>query len=81
MVGGDIASAPGRFNVLTHLGSTIVLDYGHNSSALLALNEALAKFPHKRRKVVYTAAGDRRDVDIRRQAELLAGFFDEDWKM
>jgi cyanophycin synthetase len=26
---------------------------------------------------VYTAAGDRRDVDIKRQAELLAGFFDE----
>jgi cyanophycin synthetase len=73
----DIASAPGRFNVLTHQGSTIVLDYGHNSSALIALNEALAKFPHKRRKVVYTAAGDRRDVDIRRQAQLLAGFFDE----
>jgi cyanophycin synthetase len=73
----DIGSAPGRFNVLTHQGSTIVLDYGHNSSALLALHEALAKFPHKRRKVVYTAAGDRRDVDIKRQAQLLAGFFDE----
>ncbi len=73
----DVASAPGRFNVLTHQGSTIVLDYGHNASALLALNDALSKFPHKRRKVVYTAAGDRRDVDIRRQAELLAGFFDE----
>lgn len=73
----DMASAPGRFNVLTHNGSTIVLDYGHNSSALLALHDALAKFSHKRRKVVYTAAGDRRDVDIRRQAELLAGFFDE----
>ncbi len=73
----DIASAPGRFNVLTHQGSTIVLDYGHNASALIALHEALAKFPHKRRKVVYTAAGDRRDIDIKRQAELLAGFFDE----
>ena len=73
----DIASAPGRFNVLTHQGSTIVLDYGHNASALIALNEALAKFPHKRRKVVYTAAGARRDVDIRRQSELLAGFFHE----
>ncbi len=73
----DIASAPGRFNMLTHQGSTIVLDYGHNSSALIALNEALAKFPHKRRKVVYTAAGDRRDIDIKRQAVLLAGFFDE----
>jgi UDP-N-acetylmuramoylalanine-D-glutamate ligase len=34
----DVTSAPGRFNVLTHQGSTIVLDYGHNSSALLALH-------------------------------------------
>jgi cyanophycin synthetase len=73
----DMASAPGRFNVLSHHGSTIVLDYGHNSSAIIALNEALAKFPHKRRKVVYTAAGDRRDIDIKRQASLLAGFFHE----
>jgi cyanophycin synthetase len=73
----DVGSAPGRFNVLSHQGSTIVLDYGHNASALLALSDALAKFPHKRRKVVYTAAGDRRDVDIRRQSELLAGFFHE----
>jgi cyanophycin synthetase len=54
-----------------------VLDYGHNASALVALHEALARFPHSRRKVVYTAAGDRRDVDIERQAQLLAGFFDE----
>jgi cyanophycin synthetase len=73
----DVATAPGRFNVLTHQGSTIVLDYGHNASALLALHEALSKFPHLRRKVVYTAAGDRRDIDIKRQAQLLAGFFDE----
>ncbi len=73
----ELTTAPGRFNVLTHQGATIVLDYGHNASAIAALNEALARFPHKRRKAVYTAAGDRRDGDIRRQSELLAGFFDE----
>ncbi len=32
---------------------------------------------HRRRKVVYTAAGDRRDADIVRQAEILGGFFHE----
>jgi cyanophycin synthetase len=73
----DVRNVPGRFNVLTHQGSTIILDYGHNSSALLALTEAVSRFPHKRRKVVYTAAGDRRDEDITRQAEIIAGFFDE----
>jgi cyanophycin synthetase len=73
----DLGTVPGRFNVLTHRDSTVILDYGHNSSALLALNEAIEKMPHRRRKVVYTAAGDRRDEDIIRQAEIIGGFFDE----
>ncbi|MFZ5893239.1 MAG: cyanophycin synthetase [Myxococcota bacterium] len=73
----DLGTVPGRFNVLTHRDSTVILDYGHNSSALLALAEAIEKMPHRRRKIVYTAAGDRRDEDIIRQAEIIGGFFDE----
>ncbi|MBM4363798.1 MAG: cyanophycin synthetase, partial [Deltaproteobacteria bacterium] len=74
-----MAAAPGRFNVLSHGEATVILDYGHNASALLALTEAVGQFPHRRRKIVYTAAGDRRDEDIRRQAELVAQAFDEIW--
>ena len=48
----DIQQTPGRFNVLYHGEATIVLDYGHNSSALLALVDAIAVFPHKRRLTV-----------------------------
>lgn len=73
----DLGTVPGRFNVLSHRDSTVILDYGHNSSALIALNEAIEKMPHRRRKIVYTAAGDRRDEDIIRQAEIIGGFFDE----
>jgi cyanophycin synthetase len=73
----DIGTVPGRFNVLVHRDATVILDYGHNASALLALNEAISKLPHRRRKVVYTAAGDRRDADIHRQAEIIGGFFDD----
>jgi cyanophycin synthetase len=73
----DIGTVPGRFNVLMHRDATVILDYGHNASALLALNEAISKMPHRRRKVVYTAAGDRRDEDIHRQAEIIGGFFDD----
>ncbi|HVU05792.1 MAG TPA: cyanophycin synthetase [Polyangiaceae bacterium] len=73
----DVHTVPGRFNVLTHRASTVILDYGHNSSALLALAEAVEQLPHRRRKIVYTAAGDRRDEDIRRQAEIIARSFDE----
>jgi cyanophycin synthetase len=73
----DLATVPGRFNVLSHKGAAVILDYGHNASALLALCEAIAKMPHRRRKIVYTAAGDRRDADILRQAEIIGGFFDD----
>lgn len=75
--GSDVETVPGRFNVLEHHHSTVILDYGHNASALLALTEAVGQLPHRRRKIVYTAAGDRRDEDIRRQAEIIASSFDE----
>ena len=38
----DPRTTPARFNVFHHGGATIVVDYGHNSSALLALGEAFA---------------------------------------
>lgn len=74
---GDLGSAPGRFNVLVHEERTVVLDYGHNVSALRALVDAVKAFGAKRNTVVYTAAGDRRDQDIREQGEILADYFDE----
>jgi cyanophycin synthetase len=67
---------PGRFNLLEIGGATVVLDYGHNPSALRALVEAIEPLPHERRLVVYSAAGDRRDEDIVRQGEILARAFD-----
>ncbi|MFN7795818.1 MAG: cyanophycin synthetase [Planctomycetota bacterium] len=67
---------PGRFNLLDVHGATVVADYGHNSSSLLAIIEALGQFPHGHRTVVYSAAGDRRDIDMIRQGEILADHFD-----
>ncbi len=67
---------PGRFNLLEIGGATVVLDYGHNPSALLAMIEAIEPLPHQRRLVVYSAAGDRRDEDMIRQGQILANFFD-----
>ena len=67
---------PGRFNLLEVHGATVIADYGHNSSSLLAIIEALEQFPHSHRTVVYSAAGDRRDIDMIRQGEILADHFD-----
>ena len=72
----DLDTTPGRFNVLHHGGATIVVDYGHNPSALTALGEALSQFPHERKSVIFTVAGDRRDVDIIRQGAIVAELFD-----
>ncbi|MGE5155294.1 MAG: glutamate ligase domain-containing protein [Bdellovibrio bacteriovorus] len=75
--GGDLDHSPGRFNVLEMGGATVVFDYGHNPSALLAMIDALGHFPQRRRLAVYSAAGDRRDADMIRQGEILGEAFDQ----
>jgi cyanophycin synthetase len=72
----DAETVPGRFNVLELGGATVIVDYGHNPSALDALIAALASFSHERRTVVYTGVGDRRDDDLIRQGEQLGAAFD-----
>jgi cyanophycin synthetase len=67
---------PGRFNLLEFHGATVVADYGHNASSLLAIVDAFNQFPQGHRTVVYSAAGDRRDIDMVRQGEILADHFD-----
>ena len=75
-IAADIDKVPGRFNVLEIDGATVIVDYGHNVHALSAVIEAIDKFPHQRRTVVYSTAGDRRDCDMIRQGELLGAAFD-----
>ncbi len=72
----DSRKTPARFNVFSYVGATVIVDYGHNADALVALIDAIGRFPHDRRFVVYTAAGDRRDTDIIRQAEIIGNGFD-----
>jgi cyanophycin synthetase len=67
---------PGRFNVLDARGATVIVDFGHNPSALEALVESMRAFHGRRRTVVLSADGDRRDEVIVRQAEILAPHFD-----
>ena len=73
----DAATAPGRFNMFTYKGATLIADYGHNPDAILALVGAIDNLPAKRRLVVISGAGDRRDQDIRQQTEILGDAFDE----
>ena len=72
---GDGTQSPGRFNVLSSDGATIIVDYAHNSSALSALVDALDQFPHLHRSLVFTAC-NRRDADVVRMGEVIGSGFD-----
>jgi cyanophycin synthetase len=73
----DAATAPGRFNFFEYRGANVIADYGHNPDAILALVSAVENIPAKRRFVVISGAGDRRDIDIIRQSEIVGDAFDE----
>ncbi len=73
----DADNAPGRFNVMDYRGATIIADYGHNPDAMRALVSAVDAMPSKRRSVVISGAGDRRDSDISDQTVILGDAFDD----
>jgi cyanophycin synthetase len=73
----DAQSAPGRFNLFSYRGATLIADYGHNPDAIKALVSAIDNMPAKRRCVVISGAGDRRDEDIRQQTEIIGDAFDQ----
>lgn len=74
---GESDNAPGRFNVFDYRGATVIADYGHNPDAIAALVNAVEGMPAKRRSVVISGAGDRRDQDITQQTEILGKAFDD----
>ena len=73
----DSDNAPGRFNLMDFKGATVIADYGHNPDAMRALVGAVNALPAKRRSVVISGAGDRRDEDIRAQTAILGAAFDD----
>lgn len=73
----DAQAAPGRFNLFNYRNATLIADYGHNPDAIQALVSAINNIPSKKRSVVISAAGDRRDEDIRQQTRILGDAFDE----
>ncbi|GAO34959.1 cyanophycin synthetase [Sulfuricella sp. T08] len=72
----DAATVPGRFNLFDYNGATLIADYGHNPDAIQALVKAVEHMPAKRRVVVISGAGDRRNEDIRQQTQILGEAFD-----
>jgi cyanophycin synthetase len=69
--------APGRMNVYDELPFKVILDYGHNPSAVEAMCLLVERLDVTGRRIVVLAApGDRRDEDVRAIAKICAGRFD-----
>ncbi|HEU0116573.1 MAG TPA: Mur ligase family protein, partial [Thermomicrobiales bacterium] len=72
---GDAEQVPGRFNILRAGDATVIVDYAHNPSALAALVDSLAGFPHRRRVLVFTPS-NRRDADVLAMGRIIGDGFD-----
>jgi cyanophycin synthetase len=69
--------APGRMNVYDEHPFKVILDYGHNPTAIAAMVRLADRLePKGKRILVLSAPGDRRDEDIRECARVCAGHFD-----
>ena len=68
---------PGRTNVWDKLPFKVILDYGHNPSAVQAMADLASRLECTGKRVcVLSAPGDRRDEDIRAIARIAGKAFD-----
>jgi cyanophycin synthetase len=69
--------APGRMNVFDEHPFKVIVDYGHNASAVEVMCQLVERLePKGRRILVIAAPGDRRDEDIVEIGRICAGRFD-----
>ncbi|MEL6371982.1 MAG: cyanophycin synthetase [Pseudomonadota bacterium] len=69
--------SPGRMNVFDEHGFRVILDYGHNEAAIAAMADLVERLePRGKRIVCVTCPGDRRDQDVKANADAVAGKFD-----
>ncbi|MBT9556987.1 MAG: cyanophycin synthetase [Myxococcales bacterium] len=75
--GTTFYQAPGRMNVFDDHPFKVILDYGHNPAAILAMASLARRLKVEGRRIAVLAApGDRRDEDIREIARIGAEHFD-----
>ncbi|MBI1684129.1 cyanophycin synthetase [Caulobacter hibisci] len=73
------ADNPGRFNVHDGHGFRVIVDYAHNSAAMRAVGDLIARLRPSVGQVigVVSIPGDRRDADILEMGQIAAALFDE----
>lgn len=73
---GDDEQNPGRFNMFSVNGATVILDYGHNMEGYKAVLKGAVNLKHSRLVGVIGVPGDRLNSDIREVGSISAKYFD-----
>jgi cyanophycin synthetase len=68
---------PGRMNLFSVNGRSVLIDYGHNPAALQGICEVVRKWPSGRAIAVFGLPGDRSDDLLRDSAKVLGCGFQE----
>ncbi|GAA6183871.1 Mur ligase family protein [Aliiglaciecola sp. NS0011-25] len=63
--GSSAKDNPGRGNLYTYSGSTVMVDFAHNAHSVKAMISTAKQLPAKRYIVMFSNAGDRADTDIK----------------
>ncbi|MBD0319795.1 MAG: cyanophycin synthetase, partial [Gemmatimonadetes bacterium] len=66
------AVTPGRLNVIPVKGGRVIVDYAHNPAGVRGLVDFVGRMDARRRIGVISAAGDRRDDDLREIGGIVA---------
>jgi cyanophycin synthetase len=67
---------PGRFNMYTVNGATVILDYGHNIEGYKAVLEGAKAIKHKRFIGIIGVPGDRLDSNVLQVGDIAGSHFD-----
>lgn len=70
--------APGRLNVFDEHPFRVLVDYGHNPAAFMAMKDLIERLRPSYKRVIgmVAAPGDRRDQDIREVGAIVGTMFD-----
>ncbi len=73
----DHADNPGRMNHVDGFPFKVIVDCCHNHHGLATVGPAIGEIDAKRRMLVYSMPGNRRDADFSRAMRVAADYFDE----
>ncbi len=65
----DLNDNPGRGNQFDYRGAKVIVDFAHNTHSMRAMADTIKNMTAKRKILLFSAAGDRSDSDIKKMTD------------